>query len=67
MVLQGKNDPRVLEAESGEIVAAARKRDVPVEYMVFEDEGHGFEKKENQIRGYRAILDFLDKYLMSGK
>ena len=63
MVLQGKNDPRVLKAESDEIVEAARKRDVPVEYMVFEDEGHGFAKKENQIRGYRAILDFLDKYL----
>jgi len=67
MVLQGKNDPRVLEAESDEIVAAARKRDVPVEYMIFKDDGHGFAKKENQIRGYRAILDFLNKYLMPNK
>ena len=65
MVLQGKNDPRVLKAESDEIVEAARKRDVPVEYLVFKDEGHGFAKKENQIKGYRAILDFLDKYLSS--
>ncbi len=60
MVLQGKNDPRVLKAESDEIVAAARKRGVPVGYMVFEDEGHGFVKKENQIKGYRAVLDFLN-------
>lgn len=63
MVLQGKNDPRVLKAESDEIVEAARKRDVPIEYMVFDDEGHGFIKKENQIKGYGSILDFLDKYL----
>jgi dipeptidyl aminopeptidase/acylaminoacyl peptidase len=63
MVLQGKNDPRVLKAESDEIVAAARKRGTPVEYMVFDDEGHGFIKKENQIKGYRAILDFLNSYL----
>ncbi len=63
MVLQGKNDPRVLKAESDEIVEAARKRGVPVEYMVFDDEGHGFVKKENQIKGYRAVLDFLNTYL----
>lgn len=63
MVLQGKNDPRVLKAESDEIVEAARKRHIPVDYIVFEDEGHGFVKKENQIKGYSAILDFLNKYL----
>lgn len=63
MVLQGKNDPRVLKAESDEIVEAARKRNVPVEYLVFDDEGHGFVKKVNQIKGYQAILDFLGKYL----
>ena len=63
MVLQGKNDPRVLKAESDEIVEAARKRSVPVEYIVFDDEGHGFVKKENQIKAYGSILKFLDKYL----
>jgi hypothetical protein len=36
---------------------------MPVEYIVFEDEGHGFRKKENQIRGYKAILVFLDRHL----
>lgn len=63
MVLQGANDPRVLKVESDEIVAAAKARGVPVEYIVFEDEGHGFVKKENEIRGYSAMLAFLDEHL----
>lgn len=63
MVLQGANDPRVLQVESDEIVEAVQANDVPVEYVVFEDEGHGFMKKENQIEGYQAILKFLDKHL----
>jgi dipeptidyl aminopeptidase/acylaminoacyl peptidase len=63
MVLQGANDPRVLQVESDEIVEAARANGVPVEYIVFEDEGHGFIKKENQLEGYAAILEFLDTYL----
>ena len=36
---------------------------MPVEYIVFADEGHGFTKKKNQIEGWKAILDFLDKHL----
>jgi dipeptidyl aminopeptidase/acylaminoacyl peptidase len=63
IVLQGANDPRVLQVESDEIVAAVRKNNVPVEYIVFPDEGHGFVKRENEIRGYRAILDFLNTHL----
>jgi protease II len=63
MVLQGANDPRVLQVESDEIVASARKNNIPVEYVIFPDEGHGFVKKENEIRGYGQILTFLDKYL----
>lgn len=63
LVLQGANDPRVLQIESDEMVAAIRGNDVPVEYVVFPDEGHGFRKKANQITGYKAILDFLDTYL----
>ena len=63
MVLQGANDPRVLQAESDEIVEAVKKNNVPVEYVVFEDEGHGFVKKENEIKGYGQILKFLDKHL----
>jgi dipeptidyl aminopeptidase/acylaminoacyl peptidase len=65
MVLQGANDPRVLKVESDEIVAAAKANGVPVEYVVFEDEGHGFLKKENRERGYEAILKFADEHLKS--
>ncbi len=63
MVLQGANDPRVLKVESDEIVEAAKAKDVPVEYVVFDDEGHGFRKKENEIEAYGKILEFLDRYL----
>ena len=63
MVLQGANDPRVLQVESDEIVAAARKNGVPVEYVVFPDEGHGFVKKENEISGYTKVIAFLDEYV----
>jgi dipeptidyl aminopeptidase/acylaminoacyl peptidase len=63
LVLQGANDPRVLKVESDEIVAAVKKNNVPVEYIVFDDEGHGFTKKKNQIAGYGAVLKFLDTYL----
>ncbi len=65
MVLQGANDPRVLQVESDEIVAAVRANGVPVEYVLFPDEGHGFRKKENQLVGYRQIRDFLDTHLQS--
>jgi dipeptidyl aminopeptidase/acylaminoacyl peptidase len=65
MVLQGANDPRVLKVESDEIVAAAKKNGVPVEYIVFPDEGHGFRKKENEIQGYTAVIRFLDEHLKS--
>ena len=63
MVLQGAKDPRVLQVESDEIVEAVKKNNIPVEYVLFEDEGHGFVKKENQIEAYGKILKFLNKYL----
>ncbi len=63
MVLQGKNDPRVLKSESDDIVSAVKASGVPVEYIVFDNEGHGFTKKKNQVEGYGAVLQFLDKYL----
>ena len=60
---QAANAPRVLQVESDEIVEAAKANGVPVEYIVFEDEGHGFAKKKNRIAGYRAIREFLDLHL----
>jgi dipeptidyl aminopeptidase/acylaminoacyl peptidase len=63
IVLQGVNDPRVIKPESDEIVDNIKKRNGTVEYVVFDNEGHGFTKKANEIRAYKAILDFLDRYL----
>jgi dipeptidyl aminopeptidase/acylaminoacyl peptidase len=63
LVVQGKNDPRVLKIESDEIVAAVKRNGVPVEYLVFDDEGHGFQKQSNRIAAQEASLKFLDTYL----
>ena len=63
MVIQGANDPRVIKPESDEIVEAVKKNNVPVEYVVFPDEGHGFSKKKNQAEASRKIVQFLDKHL----
>jgi dipeptidyl aminopeptidase/acylaminoacyl peptidase len=63
LVLQGANDPRVLQVESDEMVEAARANGTPVDYVIFEDEGHGFRKKDNQLTGYKKVLDFLDEHL----
>jgi len=63
IVLQGSQDPRVLQVESDEIVAEVQKNGVPVEYVLFPDEGHGFVKKENQIQAYQKILEFLNEHL----
>ncbi|MCE5318155.1 MAG: S9 family peptidase [Parachlamydia sp.] len=63
LVIQGANDPRVLKVESDEIVDAVRKNGVPTEYLVIDDEGHGFGKKKNAIAVGKTILDFLDKHL----
>lgn len=63
LVLQGANDPRVLPVESEDIVAKVKANGVPVDYVVFPDEGHGFRKKANQIVAYRKVVEFLDRYV----
>jgi dipeptidyl aminopeptidase/acylaminoacyl peptidase len=63
LVVQGANDPRVLQAESDEIVAAVRGNGVPVEYVLFPDEGHGFSKRENRIKASDAYVSFLNARL----
>ncbi|MDA8194246.1 MAG: prolyl oligopeptidase family serine peptidase [Thermaerobacter sp.] len=62
LVIQGANDPRVVKAESDQIVEALRANGVEVEYLVLEDEGHGFQKKENEIRVYQRVIEFLDAH-----
>ncbi|MCK5574843.1 MAG: S9 family peptidase, partial [Sphingomonadales bacterium] len=63
LVVQGANDPRVLQVESDELVAKVRANGVPVEYVLFPDEGHGFRKRENRITASNAYVRFLDQYL----
>lgn len=67
LVVQGANDPRVLKVESDEMVAAVRSNGVPVEYVIFPDEGHGFRKKENRITAAEAYRTFLDTHLAGKK
>jgi dipeptidyl aminopeptidase/acylaminoacyl peptidase len=62
-VAQGAHDPRVKKAESDQIVAALKKRGVVVQYMVKDNEGHGFHNEENRFDFYRAMEKFLGKYL----
>ncbi|MEJ2860711.1 S9 family peptidase [Actinomycetospora flava] len=63
LVAQGANDVRVVQAESDNIVASLRGRGVPVEYLMAEDEGHGFANPENQFRLYRAIEAHFAEHL----
>jgi dipeptidyl aminopeptidase/acylaminoacyl peptidase len=63
LVLQGANDPRVVKAESDQMVERLRHLGRDVEYVVFEDEGHGFAKRPNQIRAYWLAAEFFLKHL----
>ncbi|MDD7940347.1 alpha/beta fold hydrolase [Actinomycetospora lutea] len=63
LVAQGANDARVVQAESDNIVTSLRRRGVPVEYLVAQDEGHGFANPENQFRLYRAIEHHFAQHL----
>ncbi len=63
LVFQGARDPRVNIAESDQIVEALRSRDIDVEYIVKENEGHGFSNQENKFEMYGIIENFLKKHL----
>ena len=62
-VLHGANDPRVPVGEAEQITERLEERDVPVEQMVFDDEGHGIVKRENRIEAYTAIAEFLAEHV----
>ncbi|EFH85503.1 alpha/beta hydrolase family protein [Ktedonobacter racemifer] len=62
-VVHGANDPRVPLGEAEQVVNALRQRNVPVEYLVFADEGHGLIKRDNRLKAYPAIADFLDSHV----
>jgi dipeptidyl aminopeptidase/acylaminoacyl peptidase len=63
LVIQGANDPRVVQAESDQMVEKLRSLGREVEYVVFDDEGHGFTKRENELRAYRLSADWLESHL----
>jgi dipeptidyl aminopeptidase/acylaminoacyl peptidase len=63
LIAQGANDPRVKQSESEQIVEAMEEKGIDYEYMVFEDEGHGFLKEENRLEFYAAAEKFLAKHM----
>ena len=63
-VIQGAKDPRVVKAESDQIVERLRARDVAVRYDIYEDEGHGFTKRENELRAWRDTSAFFEEHLL---
>lgn len=64
MVIQGANDPRVIERESRDVVEQLRERGKDVEYLMFSDEGHDVLKYENRVTCYNGITDFFRRHLM---
>jgi len=63
LVIQGKNDPRVVERESRDVVEYLRSQGKQVEYLMFENEGHDVLKFENRVRCYLAITEFFSQHL----
>jgi dipeptidyl aminopeptidase/acylaminoacyl peptidase len=63
LIAQGANDPRVVKSESDQMVAAMRARGVDVEYIVKDDEGHGFRNEENRFEFYEAMERFLGRHI----
>lgn len=64
-VIQGANDPRVVKSESDQIVQRLRDRGVDVRYDVYDDEGHGFTKRENELKELADTTEFFAKYLLA--
>jgi acetyl esterase/lipase len=63
LIAQGANDPRVKQAESDQIVAAMKKKQLPVTYVLYPDEGHGFARPQNRMAFYAVAEGFLSKCL----
>jgi dipeptidyl aminopeptidase/acylaminoacyl peptidase len=63
LIIQGQNDPRVIERESRDVAERLRAQGKEVDYLVFENEGHDVLKFENKVRCYNAITDFFRKHL----
>ena len=64
LVIQGAKDPRVVQPESDQLVEKLRSLEREVDYIVFEDEGHGFTKRQNELKAYGASAAWLERYLV---
>jgi len=64
LVIQGATDPRVVKGESDQMVEKLRELGRDVEYVVFDDEGHGFTKRTNELNAYRLAADWLEQHLL---
>ncbi|CAM3993517.1 S9 family peptidase [Alkalicoccus chagannorensis] len=67
LIIQGANDPRVVKEESDQIADALKRQGTKVDYLVLDDEGHGFSKKENEVKVYKRILGFLREHQQSSE
>ena len=65
LVIHGANDPRVPLGEAEQMVGALRARNVPIEFLVYDDEGHGLVKLKNILDAYPKMADFLDEHIGS--
>jgi dipeptidyl aminopeptidase/acylaminoacyl peptidase len=66
LVIQGATDPRVVKSESDQFVAKLQSLGREVEYVVFDDEGHGFTKRTNELKAYRLTAEWLERHLTAG-
>lgn len=67
LIGQGANDPRVKQAEADQIAFSMQDRGIPVEYVLYPDEGHGFARPENRIDFNMRTDQFLAKHLAGGR
>ena len=63
LMIQGRNDPRLDEREESDVVQRLRSRGVPVDYLVFEDEGHDVIKLKNRVTYYNKVASFFTQHL----
>ena len=65
LVIQGAKDPRVVKPESDQLVEKLQELGRTVDYVVFEDEGHGFTKRQNELKAFRLSAEWLERYLVT--
>ena len=67
LVIQGATDPRVVKGESDQLVDKLKSLGRDVEYVVFDDEGHGFTKRANEVKAYSLAAEWLERHLVGSE